>query len=60
MVKPPQSYSTPNLMKLLKTEEEVIVQSVLNLDASEFPHRLAAVKEMADFLLAERHYDPVG
>jgi hypothetical protein len=47
-------------MKLLKTEEEVIVRHILDLDARGFPPRLAAVKDMADSLLAERHRDPVG
>jgi hypothetical protein len=50
----------PNSMKLLKSEEEVIVQHILGLDARGFPPRLAAVKDMADSLLAERHRDPVG
>jgi hypothetical protein len=47
-------------MKLLKTEEDVIVQHILDLDARGFPPRLAAVKDMADSLLAERYCDPVG
>jgi hypothetical protein len=47
-------------MKLLKTEEEVIIQHILDLDARGFPPRLTAVKDIADSLLAERHYDPVG
>jgi hypothetical protein len=47
-------------MKLLRTEEDVIVQHILDLDARGFPPRLAAVKDMADSLLAERHRDPVG
>jgi hypothetical protein len=47
-------------MKLLKTEEDVIVQHILGLDPRGFPPRLAAVKDMADSLLAERHRDPVG
>ena len=47
-------------MKLLKTEEEVVVQHVLDLDERGFPPQLAAVKDMADSLLAERHRDPVG
>jgi hypothetical protein len=47
-------------MKLLKSEEEVIVQHILDLDARGFPPRLAAVKDMADSLLRERHRDPVG
>jgi hypothetical protein len=46
---------TPNSLKLLKTDEEVIVQHLLDLDARGFPPRLAAVKDMADSLLAERH-----
>jgi hypothetical protein len=50
----------PNSMKLLKTEEDVIVQHILDLGARGFPPRLAAVKDMADSLLAERHRDPVG
>jgi hypothetical protein len=51
---------TPNSRKLLPTEETVIVQHVFDLDLRGFPPRLAAVKDMADSLLAERHCDPVG
>jgi len=51
---------TPNLIKLLKTKEEVIIQHILDLDSRGFPPRLAAVKDMADSLLAARHQDPVG
>jgi hypothetical protein len=51
---------TPNSTILLKTEEDVIVQHTLDLDARGFQPRLAAVKDMADSLLAERHRDPVG
>jgi hypothetical protein len=47
-------------MKLLKTEEDVIIQHILNLDARGFPPRLTAVKDMADSLLAKRHCDPVS
>ena len=46
---------TPNSLKLLKTEEEVIFQHILDLDTRGFPPWLAAVKDMADLLLAERH-----
>jgi hypothetical protein len=49
-----------NSIKLLKTEEAVIVQHILNLDARGFPPRLAAVKDMADSLLAKRYRDLVG
>jgi hypothetical protein len=38
----------------------VIVQHALDLDLRGFPPWLAAVKDMADSLLAERHRDPVG
>jgi hypothetical protein len=47
-------------MQLLKTEEEVIIQHILDLNARGFPPRLAAVKDMADSLLGERHHDLVG
>jgi hypothetical protein len=47
-------------MKLLGTEEQVIVQHILDLDSRGFPPRLAAVKDMADSLLAARHQGPVG
>jgi hypothetical protein len=49
-----------NSMKLLKTEEHIIVQHILNLDVRGFPLCLILVKDMADFLLAERHHNPVG
>jgi hypothetical protein len=47
-------------MKLLKTEKGVIVQHILDLDAQGFLPWLAAVKDMADSLLAEQHHDPVS
>ena len=47
-------------MKLLATEEQSIVDHVLDLDARGFPPRPAALKDMADLLLAERHRAPVG
>jgi hypothetical protein len=50
----------PNSIKFLKTEEDVFVQHILDLDARGFPPRLAAVKDVADSLLAERYRDPVG
>jgi hypothetical protein len=56
----PQRDYKPKSRKLLLTEEETVVQHVLDLDARGFPPRLAAVKDMADSLLAERHQDPVG
>jgi hypothetical protein len=51
---------TPNSMKLSKTEEEVVVQHILDLDVRGFPPHLAAVKDMADSLLVEHHQDSVG
>jgi hypothetical protein len=51
---------TPNSMNLLKTEEEVIAQHVLDLDAHGFPPRLAAVADMANSLCAERCMGQVG
>ena len=47
-------------MKLTETEESVIIQHILDLDARGFPPQLAAVKDMADSLLSVRHQDPVG
>jgi hypothetical protein len=57
---PFQRDCTPKSMKLLKLEEEVIVQHILDLDARGFPARLAAVADMANSLRAKRHMDPVG
>jgi hypothetical protein len=51
---------TPKLMNLLKTEEEVIVQHILDLDARGFPPQLAAVADIANSLRAERHLGQVG
>jgi hypothetical protein len=51
---------TPESTKLLKTEEEVIVQHILDLDARGFPPQLAAVADMANSLRAERHLGHVG
>ena len=47
-------------MNLLLTEEEVIVQHILDLDARGFPPRLAAVADMANSLRDERNLDHVG
>jgi hypothetical protein len=56
----PRQDCTPNSMKLLITEEETIVDYILDLDARGFPLHLPAVKDLADSLLAARHRDPVG
>jgi hypothetical protein len=52
--------STPNSMKLLVTEEQTIVNYILDLDARGYPLHLPAIKDLADSLLAARHRDPVG
>jgi hypothetical protein len=45
---------------MLQTEEEVIVRHILNLNAQGFTLRLAAVKDIANSLLAERRCEPVS
>jgi hypothetical protein len=50
----------PKSMKLLLTEEEAIIQYVLELDARGSPPKLASIRDMADSLLTERHRDLVG
>jgi hypothetical protein len=57
---PSQRDCTPNSIKLLKTEENVIVQHILDLDARGFAPRLTAVKDIANSLLAKRHRDPIS
>jgi hypothetical protein len=47
-------------MNLLKTEEEVIFQHVLDLDARGFPPWHTAVADMANSLRAERCMGQVG
>jgi hypothetical protein len=47
-------------MKLLKTEEEVIIQHILDLDARGFPPQLAAIADIANSLRAERHIGQVS
>jgi hypothetical protein len=47
-------------MRLRPTEEDVIVQHILDLESRGFPPSLADVKAMADSLLAERNQDPIG
>ena len=50
----------PNSKKLTKLEEIVIIQHVLDLDSRGFLPRLGAVRDMANFLLAERAISQVG
>ena len=46
--------------KLTSTEEQTIVQYILNLDSRGFPPRLCEVADMADKLLTARGAEPVG
>jgi len=50
----------PNSRSLTNTEEQVIVDHILELDARGFPPRLAAVADMANSLRAERGLGHVG
>ena len=50
----------PMVTRLTVTEEEVIIRHILELDSREFSPRLAALKDMADSLVAARHCKPVG
>ena len=52
--------SPVNSKKLTKSEEEAIVQYVLELDARSFPPRLRSVEDMANQLLRVRDAPPVG
>ena len=47
-------------MKLLPIEEQTIIDHVLDLDARGLQPRPAALEDVADLLLAERHRAPVG
>ena len=44
----------PNLKKLTKLKEEVIVRHILDLDSRGFAPTLGAIKDMANKLLAAR------
>jgi hypothetical protein len=50
----------PNGLKLTRTEEQIIVQYILNLDSGGFVPRLCEVSDMADKLLGVRGGEPVG
>ena len=47
-------------LKLTATEEQTLVQYIIDLDARGFPPRIARVSDMADLLLAARHGKPTG
>ena len=50
----------PNLKKLTKLKEEVIVRHILDLDLRGFAPTLGAVKDIADKLLTARAARQVG
>ena len=50
----------PNSKKLTQLEEEVIVKYILDLDLRGFAPTYAAVRDMANRLLAARNADQVG
>jgi hypothetical protein len=58
--KPTQRDCPPNSKKLTQLEEEVIVRHILNLDQRGFAPTYAAVRDMADKLLAARGAGQVG
>jgi hypothetical protein len=50
----------PNGLKLTRTEEQTIVQYILNLNSRGFAPRLCEVSDMADKVLGVRGGKPVG
>ena len=58
--RPPRRDTTPNSKKLTKSEEEAIVQYIIELCARAFPPRLCGVEDMANQLLRVRDAPPVG
>ena len=58
--KPARRDCQPNSKKLTQREEEVIVQYILDLDQRGFAPTYAAIRDMADKLLAARGAGQVG
>ena len=52
--------ATPNYHKLTATEEQTVIQYILDLDSRGFAPRLCEVADMADKLLGVRGGQPVG
>jgi hypothetical protein len=50
----------PVAQSLTETEEDVIVQYILDLDSRGFPPSIKDVREMADHILASRGTQRVG
>jgi hypothetical protein len=58
--RPPPLEKRNGRLVLTSTEEETLVQHILDLDSRGFPPRFDYVRDMANRLLAARHADPVG
>ena len=58
--RPTRRDCTANSKKLTQSEEEAIVQYIIELDTRKFPPRLYGVEDMANQLLRERDAPPVG
>jgi hypothetical protein len=58
--KPARSDCQPNSKKLTQLEEQVIIDHILNLDLRGFAPTYAAIRDMADKLLAARGVGQVG
>ena len=58
--RPTRREITPNSRKLTQSEEEAIVQYIIELIARAFPPRLRGVEDMANQLLRVRDAPPVG
>jgi hypothetical protein len=56
----PRPETRPNSYKLTATEEQTIVQYILDLDSRGFAPRLCEVADMADKILGVRGGKPVG
>jgi hypothetical protein len=57
---PYRANTLPNYLKLTRTEEQTIVQYILELDSRGFAPRLCEVADMADKVLGVRGGEPVG
>ena len=50
----PRDKSRLNYLKLLKLEEEVIIQYILDLDSRGFAPRLTSMEDIANYILESR------
>jgi len=58
--RPARRNCKPNLKKLTKLKEEVVIKHILDLNSRGFSPSLNAVREIADKLLATRSAEKVG